>query len=76
MNSTKTFLAFSGLINPIYLNSVYGTPSWINETVTFIIFGIVIYFMSMSLVVITDVCLSLYTANGIVTLAWSLLLTY
>lgn len=58
MDSTRaSFWPFSGLINPIYLNRVYGTDAWIDETVTFIIFGIVIYFMSMTLVVITDVCL-------------------
>lgn len=63
IESTDASFFFSGLLNVVWLMSVYGTELWIDENVTFIIFGIIIYFMSMCFVAITDHCLNKLPKN-------------
>jgi len=54
MSSTATPYQFSGFLNIIWIQQMVGGSSWVNEDLTFILVGIVIYFLSVALAIIVD----------------------
>ncbi|NLB48653.1 MAG: hypothetical protein GX813_02255 [Erysipelotrichia bacterium] len=53
-STTKDSFLFSGLLNLVWLTIAADADWWMNESVSFIILGVIIYFISMSFVAITD----------------------